>query len=57
MPNDLNSVRPKLRVAVAGLGAIGTKVVEALDRGIDGMVLVAVFQLPISHWLHLRRAD
>jgi aspartate dehydrogenase len=42
MPNDLNSARPKLRVAVAGLGAIGTKVVEALDHGIDGMVLVAV---------------
>ncbi|WP_445489559.1 aspartate dehydrogenase [Rhodopseudomonas sp. RCAM05734] len=42
MPNDLNSTRPRLRVAVAGLGAIGTKVVEALDRGIDGMVLVAV---------------
>jgi aspartate dehydrogenase len=50
MPNDLNSVRPKLRVAVAGLGAIGTKVVEALDRGIDGMVLVAVaVQNPAKH--------
>src|SRR3954447_6933225 len=34
--------RPELRIAVAGLGAIGTKVVEALDRGIDGLVLTAV---------------
>lgn len=50
MPNDLNAARPKLRVAVAGLGAIGTKVVEALDRGIDGMVLVAVaVQNPAKH--------
>jgi aspartate dehydrogenase len=50
MPNDLNSARPKLRVAVAGLGAIGAKVVEALDRGIDGMVLVAVaVQNPAKH--------
>lgn len=31
-----------LRVAVVGLGAIGIKVVEALDRGIDGLVLAAV---------------
>jgi aspartate dehydrogenase len=31
-----------VRVAVVGLGAIGTKVVEALDRGIDGLVLAAV---------------
>jgi aspartate dehydrogenase len=34
--------KTKLRVAVAGLGAIGTKVVKALDRGIDGLVLTAV---------------
>jgi aspartate dehydrogenase len=36
--------RPKaaLRVAVAGLGAIGLKVAEALDRGIPGCVLAAV---------------
>src|ERR1700722_1744360 len=36
--------RPKdaLRVAVAGLGAIGLKVAEALDRGIAGCVLAAV---------------
>src|SRR4030081_767870 len=33
---------PDLRVAVVGLGAIGGKVVEALDRGIEGLVLVAV---------------
>jgi aspartate dehydrogenase len=34
--------RPNARVAVAGLGAIGTTVVKALDRGIDGVVLTAV---------------
>jgi aspartate dehydrogenase len=32
----------KTRVAVAGLGAIGSSVVRALDRGIDGLVLTAV---------------
>jgi aspartate dehydrogenase len=31
-----------LRVAVAGLGAIGLKVAEALDKGIPGCVLTAV---------------
>ena len=31
-----------LRVAVAGLGAIGKKVAEALDQGINGLVLSAV---------------
>jgi len=36
------SSRPPLRVAVAGLGAIGLKVAEALDRGIPGCVLAAV---------------
>ena len=38
------SSRPKadLRVAIAGLGAIGLKVAEALDRGIPGCVLAAV---------------
>ena len=30
------------RVAIAGLGPIGLKVMEALDRGIDGLVLAAV---------------
>jgi aspartate dehydrogenase len=32
----------KTRVAVAGLGAIGADVVKALDRGIEGLTLVAV---------------
>ena len=31
-----------LRVAVAGLGAIGFAVAQALDRGIPGCVLAAV---------------
>jgi aspartate dehydrogenase len=36
--------RPKaaLRIAIAGWGAIGLKVAEALDRGIQGCVLAAV---------------
>jgi aspartate dehydrogenase len=34
--------RPPLRIAVAGLGAIGLKLAEALDRGIPGCVLSAV---------------
>ena len=39
----MNSRRsPKMRVAVAGLGAIGTKVVKALDQGIEGLALAAV---------------
>jgi aspartate dehydrogenase len=42
--------RPGLRVAVAGQGAIGTRVVEELDRGIDGLVLTAVsVQNPEKH--------
>src|SRR3954451_16489365 len=42
--------RPELRIAVAGLGAIGARVVEALDRGIDGLVLTAVsVQNPEKH--------
>ena len=45
-----NSTRPDLRVAVVGLGAIGIRVVEALDRGIDGLVLTAVsVQHPEKH--------
>ena len=43
-----------LRVAIAGLGAIGKKIAEALDRGIDGLVLAAVsVQNPEKHrdWL------
>jgi aspartate dehydrogenase len=42
MENALKSSRGDLRVAVAGLGPIGTRVVKALDQGIDGMVLAAV---------------
>lgn len=34
--------KPDLRIAIAGLGAIGLKVAEALDRGIPGCVLAAV---------------
>lgn len=34
--------KTKMRVAVAGLGAIGTDVVKALDQGIEGLTLVAV---------------
>ena len=47
MPNS----RPTdLRVAIAGLGPIGKKVAEALDQGIDGMVLAAVSaQNPEKH--------
>jgi aspartate dehydrogenase len=54
MAGLLKSARADLRVAVAGLGPIGAKVAEALDRGIDGMVLVAVSaQNPEKHrsWL------
>jgi aspartate dehydrogenase len=43
-----------LRVAIAGLGPIGMKVAEALDRGIDGLTLAAVSaQNPEKHrnWL------
>jgi aspartate dehydrogenase len=36
------SPQAALRVAVAGLGAIGIKVADALDRGIPGCVLTAV---------------
>ena len=39
---DSRGTRARQRVAVVGLGPIGTKVVEALDQGIDGLVLVAV---------------
>jgi aspartate dehydrogenase len=34
--------RPPLRVAIAGLGAVGLKLAEALDRGIPGCALAAV---------------
>ena len=52
--NISKNSRTDLRVAVAGLGAIGTKVAEALDHGIDGLVLSAVSaQNPEKHrsWL------
>ena len=42
MPNLPKSVGADLRVTIAGLGPIGRKVAEALDRGIDGLVLSAV---------------
>jgi aspartate dehydrogenase len=54
MSESSKSARTHVRVAVVGLGAIGTKVAEALDRGIDGLVLAAVSaQNPEKHraWL------
>ncbi|OIQ76837.1 L-aspartate dehydrogenase [mine drainage metagenome] len=54
MPNLSKSAGADLRVAIAGLGPIGRKVAEALDRGIDGLVLSAVSaQHPEKHqdWL------
>ena len=39
---DSKGTQARQRVAVVGLGPIGTKVVEALDLGIDGLVLAAV---------------
>ena len=44
------SGRSPTRVAVVGLGPIGIRVVQALDRGIDGLVLAAVsVQNPEKH--------
>src|SRR6202022_5061095 len=44
------NVEGEMRVAVVGLGGIGRKVVEALDRGLDGLVLAAVsVQEPGKH--------
>jgi aspartate dehydrogenase len=54
MANSSKTARTDLRVAVAGLGPIGKRVVEALDRGIDGLALAAVsVQNPDKHrrWL------
>lgn len=54
MANLSKSTEAKLRVAIAGLGPIGRKVAEALDQGIDGLVLTAVSaQHPEKHrdWL------
>src|ERR1700730_19390177 len=50
MANPDKPSRPDLRIALAGLVAIGAKVVEALDRGMDGLVLTAVsVQNPDKH--------
>jgi aspartate dehydrogenase len=54
MATILERPRTDLRVAIAGLGPIGKRVAEALDRGIDGLVLSAVsVQNPAKHqgWL------
>src|SRR5258708_26704782 len=54
MADSLKDSRTDLRVAIAGLGPIGKKVAEALDRGIDGLALAAVSaQHPDKHgnWL------
>jgi aspartate dehydrogenase len=37
-----NGSTTKTKVAIAGLGAIGTELAKALDRGIDGLELAAV---------------
>ncbi|MCX7322303.1 MAG: aspartate dehydrogenase [Hyphomicrobiales bacterium] len=45
-----NEIAPAARVAVVGLGGIGQKVVEELDRGIDGLSLAAIsVQNPDKH--------
>jgi aspartate dehydrogenase len=50
MANALNIRSGDLRVAVVGLGAIGSKVLAALDQGIEGLVPVAVsVQNPDKH--------
>jgi aspartate dehydrogenase len=54
MANVSNSSHDKRGVAIAGLGAIGKKVAEALDDGIEGLRLAAVSaQNPEKHhnWL------
>ena len=54
MANASKSSRTDVRVAVVGLGPIGKRVVEALDRGMNGLVLSAVsVQSPDKHrsWL------
>ena len=54
MSNVAKGPGANLRVAIAGLGPIGTKVAEALDQGIDGLVLTTVsVQNPEKHqsWL------
>jgi aspartate dehydrogenase len=50
MANGSGRSPADVRVAVVGLGPIGIRVVEALDRGIDGLVLAAVsVQNPEKH--------
>ena len=50
MADSAGNMRGTQRVAVVGLGSIGKKVVGALDKGIDGLVLAAVsVQDPIKH--------
>jgi aspartate dehydrogenase len=50
MADSSDNKRVDQRVAVVGLGSIGRKVVEALDKGIDGLVLAAVsVQDPAKH--------
>jgi aspartate dehydrogenase len=50
MVDSAGNKRSDQRVAVVGLGPIGRKVVEALDKGIDGLVLAAVsVQDPAKH--------
>jgi aspartate dehydrogenase len=50
MADSAGNKRSNQRVAVVGLGPIGRKVVEALDKGIDGLVLAAVsIQDPAKH--------
>jgi aspartate dehydrogenase len=50
MADSTANSRGSQRVAVVGLGSIGRKVVEALDKGIDGLVLAAVsVQEPAKH--------
>lgn len=54
MANLSKDAGARLRVAIAGLGPVGRKVAEALDRGIDGLTLAAVSaQYPEKHrdWL------
>ncbi|HLX18104.1 MAG TPA: aspartate dehydrogenase [Bradyrhizobium sp.] len=54
MANLTRNSGATLRVAIAGLGPIGKKAAEALDAGIDGLVLAAVSaQNPAKHhnWL------
>ncbi len=60
MANLSKSPEAVLRVAIAGLGPIGKKVAEALDRGIDGLALAAVSaQHPDKHrnWLGSLKAQ